>query len=139
MVSFEDYKDEQGFKRAYIREVLSLAVPRKNIFEIETEETFLGFPDVMLLENTVVGQVARFFEFKYSDKTGHIKFQPTQPAFYKQHPDMSIRVIAYNKATGKVHTFMVSELFDKDSVYHIDSRATVNLNRREHENESTNC
>ena len=89
------------------------------IFNIETEETVAGFPDVM-----VVGKMndmlnfAHFYEFKISDLSGSIKFQPTQPAFYKHNPEMLINVVAYNRFSKRVHVFSTNEIFDKNSPYY---------------------
>lgn len=115
----DDYahcKDEQAFKKLYCVCKIKRGAGQK-IFCIETEETVAGFPDVMELitgENTTV----RFYEFKISDSRGNIKFQPTQPAFYKNNPELWIRVVAYNRLTKRVHKFSPDEIFDKESPYY---------------------
>lgn len=128
-LDFSDCKDEQQFKMKYIREVLKPQFER--VFCIETEETVRGFPDVMCLEgNTVHSCLAHafFLEFKYSNAQGKIKFQPTQPAFYKAHNEvMNIMIVAYNKKTNKVHEFWASCLFDKNNHYHMNEKAEVQL------------
>lgn len=124
---FSDCKDEQQFKMKYIREVLKPRFTR--VFCIETEETVRGFPDVMCL----VGKPLRlthafFYEFKYSNAQGKIKFQPTQPSFYRANNEvMHIIIVAYNKKTNTVHEFTVSCLFNKDSPYHMNEKAEVDL------------
>lgn len=120
-------RDEQDFKKLYC--VTELKKKYENtvqkIFNIETEETVAGFPDVMelLIDGTTR---AYFYEFKFSDKRGNIKFQPTQPAFYRNNPEMEICVIAYNCVSKRVHLFRTDEIFDKDSPYRIIN-ARINL------------
>ena len=112
-------RDEQEFKKLYcvaeIRKKYQNTVQK--IFCIETEETVAGFPDVMelLIDSTTR---AFFYEFKFSDKRGNIKFQPTQPAFYKMNPEMEICVVAYNCVSKRVHVFSTNEIFDKKSPYY---------------------
>ena len=76
---FTNCKTEQAFKMAYLK---AIAKPEFYLFCIETEETEQGFPDVMEIEKKT-GK-ADFMEFKFT-KNGKIKFQSTQPAFYKNH------------------------------------------------------
>lgn len=124
-------RDEQDFKKFYC--TLELKKGRQNfllntvqkIFCIETEETVAGFPDVMelLIDSTIR---AHFYEFKFSDKRGNIKFQPTQPAFYKMNPEMEICVVAYNCVSKRVHLFSTNEIFDKNSPYYT-TNAKINL------------
>lgn len=129
-ISYFAYKDcdnEQQFKMSIIKYIL------KNIFDcvfcIETEETIQGFPDVMCLyKNLNSGTSALFYEFKYSNKSGKIKFQPTQPAFYKKYNDvMQIVIVAYDQRTKTVVKFPSSCLFDKESPYYMNERAEVQL------------
>lgn len=129
-ISYFAYKDcdnEQQFKMSVIKYIL------KNIFDcvfcIETEETVQGFPDVMCLyKNLNGGTSALFYEFKYSNKSGKIKFQPTQPAFYKKYKDtMQIVIVAYDQRTKKVVKFSSSYLFDKESPYYMNEKAEVQL------------
>ena len=129
-ISYFAYKDcdnEQQFKMSIIKYIL------KNIFDcvfcIETEETIQGFPDVMCLyKNLNSGTSALFYEFKYSNKRGKIKFQPTQPAFYKKYKDtMQIVIVAYDQRTKTVVKFPSSCLFDKESPYYMNKKAEVQL------------
>lgn len=128
-LDFSDCKDEQQFKMKYIREVLKPQFER--VFCIETEETVKGFPDVMCLESSTKPFLltrASFFEFKYSNAQGKIKFQPTQPSFYRANNEvMHIMVVAYNKKTNKVHEFTVSCLFNKGSPFCMNEKAEVDL------------
>lgn len=137
-MDYDKCKDEQEFKMKYIRE--NLKSPYCKVFCIETEETVKGFPDVMVI---VTGEdnTAFFFEFKVSDKSGNIKFQPTQPAFYRANPELKVRVIAYNRKSGFVHSFRANDIFIKGSPYALNSKAKVNLNNAEKEavNEGTGC
>lgn len=120
-------KDEQSFKKLYCLAELKKKYQNlvQRIFCIETEETVAGFPDVMelLIDSTIR---ARFYEFKFSDKRGNIKFQPTQPAFYKMYPEMEICVVAYNCVSKRVHLFRTKEISDKESPYYT-TNARINL------------
>ena len=98
------------------------------MFCIETEETVKGFPDVLCIHKET--DLASFEEFKYT-KTGKIKFQPTQPAFYKKYSTLPIIVVAYNAKTDKVHFFKTHELFDKESPYYMNVNSEVDLNKAE--------
>ena len=129
-ISYFAYKDcdnEQQFKMSIIKYIF------KNIFDcvfcIETEETVQGFPDVMCLyQNLNGGTSALFYEFKYSNKSGKIKFQPTQPAFYKKYENiMQIIIVAYDQRTKMVVKFDSSCLFDKESPYYMNEKAEVQL------------
>lgn len=123
---YQDCTAEQDFKLRYIKNNFAKLKGYKT-FCIETEETVAGFPDVMLLSYGNQKRLAYFYEFKFSDRYGKIKFKPTQPAFYRQNPEMEILVIAYNKKTSTLHEFPASLIFDKASNYRINPRAEINL------------
>lgn len=127
----DDYahcKNEQEFKKLYCVAELKRRNSMQKIFNIETEETVAGFPDVM--ETVTIGAgsctQAFFYEFKISDLSGSIKFQPTQPAFYKHNSELPIKVVAYNRFSKRVHVFSTNEIFDKDSPYYTNN-ARINL------------
>lgn len=137
----DEYKnciDEQSFKRLYLK-MFPLCHQEHKLFCIETEETVKGFPDVM--EVIRIGDELHtfFYEFKFSDKRGNIKFQPTQPAFYRSNAFMKVCIIAYNCSTNKIHEFLANDIFDEKSPYKINLKAEINLNKAEKEekNEST--
>jgi hypothetical protein len=116
--------DEQNFKKLYcVCRIRGGAEHRvkgsviQKIFCIETEETVAGFPDVMELITGRESTVARFYEFKISDSKGNIKFQSTQPSFYRDNSELNIRVIAYNRESRRVHRFSPDEIFKRDSPY----------------------
>lgn len=132
-------KNEQSFKMKYIKDYMNVHRKDQKIFCIETEETVRGFPDVMEVLCIQNKNITYFFEFKFSDNQGKIKFQPTQPAFYKKNKEMFIEVIAYNRATKYLHQFSVKELFNKESPYYMNNRAEVNLRKAEKKNESIDC
>lgn len=136
-MNYEDCKTEQAFKMEWLRRNKDKFL---KLFCIETEETVKGFPDVLGIRESVVlddkgaekhkWQTPVFFEFKFT-KTGKIKFQPTQPAFYKAHSDMNIWIVAFNRKTGNVHEFYAKELFNNKSAYRLNLKAEVNLNKAE--------
>ena len=96
-------------------------------FCIETEETVKGFPDVIAISK--IDSTTTLFEFKFT-KTGKIKFQPTQPAFYKSHPELRIYVLAYNAKTKQLHLFGAVELF-LEVRYKMNEKAEVDLCKAE--------
>lgn len=124
-------KDEQSFKMKYIKNVLNRNCEAQRIFCIETEETVKGFPDVMEVISDGIGNHVYLYEFKYSDKSGKIKFQPTQPAFYKANPNIKVEIVAFNKKTGNIHKFNADELFSNNSFYQMNMKAEVNLCKAE--------
>lgn len=134
----DDYahcRDEQAFKKLYTVSMIKKrysSVIQQKIFNVETEETVAGFPDVMELLTDKEATRAKFYEFKISDARGNIKFQPTQPAFYKNNSELWIRVIAYNRQTRRVHRFSPDEIFDKESPY-FTMNGRVNLTAVEKE------
>ena len=125
-VDYSKCKNEQEFKMLFIK----LAKNQKDFYTfcIETEETVKGFPDVLCIHKET--GVAYFEEFKYT-KTGKIKFQPTQPAFYKKYNDLPITIVAYDAKTDKVHMFRTNELFMKASPYYMNEKAEVDLCKAE--------
>lgn len=119
--AYDDCRNEQQFKMRWI----SFNRPFwKKLWCIETEETVAGFPDVLGID--FEGK-AHFFEFKISDSKGNIKFQPTQPAFYRMNSDINVSVIALSRKKGFlqfwVH-FKPKYLFDGNM---LNGKATVNL------------
>jgi len=115
-------ENEQQFKKLYCVTELKKRNSGQKIFNIETEETVAGFPDVIELwtANLQSGSCTQafFYEFKISDLSGSIKFQPTQPAFYKHNSELPIKVVAYNRFSKRVHVFSTNEIFDKNSPYY---------------------
>lgn len=127
MVKVIDYlqcQNEQQFKMKWLK-VNSLQ--NYTQFCIETEETVKGFPDVMFIDNDT--KQVWFAEFKFTN-TGKIKFQPTQPSFYKKHYHLPIKVIAYNAKTQTVHYIMKEDLF-RDCIYKMNEKAEVDLCKAE--------
>ena len=123
---FTKCKNEQEFKMLFIK-----SAPNKkdfHMFCIETEETVKGFPDVLCIHKET--DLASFEEFKYT-KTGKIKFQPTQPSFYKKYYHLPIKVIAYNAKTLTVHYIMKEDLFRESGAYKMNEKAEVDLCRAE--------
>lgn len=117
-------KNEQEFKKLYCVTELKRQNSGHKIFNIETEETVAGFPDVMELATISARSCTQafFYEFKISDLSGSIKFQPTQLAFYKHNSELPIKVVAYNRFSKRVHVFSTNEIFNKDSPYYTTNR-----------------
>jgi hypothetical protein len=93
------FKNEQEFKQAVMK------AWRKNYlehtsFDIETEETEPGMPDVLTI---IPDSPSYFTEFKDAGKNGVIEFQKSQPLFYRQHRDLLIQILAWDsRADGRV-------------------------------------
>ncbi len=119
----KNLKNEKEFKR-YMIEVLKGTKSFLGIFEIETEETVLGFPDVLAITNE---NKAALYEFKYSNKQGVIKFQPTQPAFYKANKELDIEIIALDIRFNNYHIIQACELFTEKGRYKISDNGKVKL------------
>ena len=94
------FKDEAAFKAAVIKEwnKKSLYYTR---FEIENEEKEPGMPDVLSISGKR-SCPAYFTEFKRSDEKGVIKFEKTQPLFYRQHNDLPIEILAWDVPRNRV-------------------------------------
>ena len=124
--NYSKCKNEQEFKMKFLKN----AKNKQDFycFCIETEETVKGFPDVLCVEKNT--DKASFEEFKYT-KTGKIKFQPTQPSFYKRYSTLPICIVAYNAKSDKVHCFMTHELFNKESPYYMNEKSEVDLCKAE--------
>lgn len=90
-------KLEQEFKMEIIRLWKKSGI-FKYIFCIETEETEPGFPDVLCVKKD--GSTL-YFEFKVTDTKGKIKFQRSQPRFYKTHKDLAIHLFVYDNSNDK--------------------------------------
>lgn len=146
MIEFTDAylgcSDEQSFKTKYLKKIFSHSLDKtQRVFCIETEETVKGFPDVMITwKNPAIKEfgLVRFLEFKISDRTGKIKFQKTQPPFYRRNADMNITVVAYNIKSRSVHTFRALDIFNELSPYASNLKGEVHLGKAEVESESIN-
>ena len=134
-MKYEECKTEQAFKMEWIRRNKGNFIA---VFPIETEETVKGFPDVLGIRETVVMdkelnvvakvQTPCFMEFKLA-KRGRIKFQPTQPAFYKAHKELDISVVSLAEYYGKYYIvdFPVSALFEKNGSFELNEMNEVDL------------
>ena len=124
MLRSDDYigcQNEQQFKMKWLK---VHELPESTHFCIETEETVKGFPDVMFIDNDT--KQVHFIEFKFT-KTGKIKFQPTQPAFYKKYYHLPVKIVAYNAKTNCLHQFIKEDLFMDCSAYKMNEKAEVDL------------
>lgn len=134
-MKYEECKTEQAFKYEWIKRHKGDYL---KLFCIETEETVKGFPDVLGIRETgvmdkelnVVAKVQTpcFMEFKLA-KRGRIKFQPTQPSFYKAHKELDISVVSLAEYYGKYYIvdFPVSALFEKNGSFELNEMNEVDL------------
>lgn len=100
------FKDEAAFKMAVIKAWQERAAWFTRI-EIENEEKAPGMPDVLSISNK---HPAYLTEFKISDDKGVIKFQKTQPLFYKRHKNLSIGILAWDRQHKRVVYIEPSEV-----------------------------
>ena len=107
----QDYEDEASFKKDYIKELKSAQQVPTDVYQIESEETEPGFPDLLAITNGF----AKMYELKVSDRYGTITFKKSQPAFYKRNSRLDILVVAFDRRSGIVHTFDAKELFTEGS------------------------
>lgn len=125
------YKNEQQFKMYYIKNAMETGKKGQKIFCIETEETVLGFPDVMEVVTINDINMTTFYEFKVSNKAGVITFRPAQLSFYKNNAQLNTRIIAYDRKNSKVHSFFAKEIFQKNNPYAIELGNRLNLAKAE--------
>jgi hypothetical protein len=91
------FASERQFKKAIIR-FWEDTGRVDDVLEIENEEKAPGMPDVLCFAEGKCTLV----EFKLSDSKSVIKFQRTQPLFYKQHPSLCIRILAWDAPRSSV-------------------------------------
>jgi hypothetical protein len=82
--------EEAEFKRAFVN---LLRNDGETAFDIETEETAPGFPDVLCLgvENRAI-----LYEMKVTDNYGFVKFTKAQPLFYKNNKELNMRCVVWD-------------------------------------------
>lgn len=121
-MKYEECKTEQSFKMEWIRRNKSKFIA---VFPIETEETVKGFPDVLAIIEKYKGseQFPLFLEFKKAHN-GYVKFQPTQPAFYRANPKLNIFLIAL---VEKMRRFYVVALPRDIFISRINSMGKLDL------------
>lgn len=77
----------------------------KAMWYIETEETVLGFPDVLAIRHD---DTAVLLEFKKSIKGYSVQFKPSQIAFFRRNPTVNIYVVAL--CNKEVHVVTAHEV-----------------------------
>ena len=104
------FKNEQEFKTWWMESQRGTYPPPKAFFEIENEEKEPGFPDTLLInaENR-----ALFFEFKMAYKSGRFTMEPTQPRFFKNHPNLSIFVVVWDAEKSMEYVIGADTIADK--------------------------
>jgi hypothetical protein len=107
------FKNEQGFKQAVLKTWSRNTQGHYTNFEIENEEKEAGMPDTLSMSAEAP---AYFTEFKYADKNGVIGFKKSQPLFYKRHPDLLIRILAWDARYSRVVHIQPAEVVSKKSL-----------------------
>jgi hypothetical protein len=85
-----------GEEARFKRDVLKMWEARLDgwrYFCIESPDTAAGFPDVLAANDRGKYEL---YEFKVSDDKGVLKFEKTQPLFYKQHSGLRMMVVAWD-------------------------------------------
>lgn len=83
----------------------------QTVFQIESEETVKGFPDIMYC---IRPHVFAFFELKIIDNFV-LKLQKTQMVFAKKHSkNMKISLVAYNNNTKGI--YYIPNILDLEKV-----------------------
>lgn len=75
-------------------EKLKLIYPEDTFVRLETEETESGIPDVVRLSPV---RSSLQIEFKVSNDIGNISFKKSQPLWYRQHSDLHVVIVAWDK------------------------------------------
>jgi len=106
------FKDEAEFKRAYLR-FCQEETPKTVRFEIENEEKTPGMPDILSISD----KRAFFTELKVSDKKGVIKFEKSQPLFYKRYGGViDIIILAWDKRFNRIIRIEPEEIVSAKSL-----------------------
>ena len=105
--SLGTFVDENSFKKAYIKNMLSYASFKEGIEIENTVEP--GMPDVLLIDEY---DRSIFIETKYAVK-GVIEFKKTQIPWYKRHPRLNITIVAYNDLTTNIHTLSITSVYKR--------------------------
>lgn len=126
---YADCKNEQQFKMRWIAR--NKGSSKDHYFCIETGSTEPGFPDVLEIVTGEDWNRAYLYEFKFARK-GKIKFEPTQPAFFRKNEDLHIKIVAYNPDTRCLHIFPARMILNPDSLYKVDEKAVIDLTWVEH-------
>jgi hypothetical protein len=91
--------EERRFKRDVIELWQAEWGPGWSFFCIESPGVADGFPDVLAANS--MGEYG-LYEFKVSDKSGAVVFEKTQLLFYKAHPDLNIKIVAWDVPGGRM-------------------------------------
>lgn len=84
--------EEERFKQDALRAWRNLR-DGWSYFCIESPGTADGFPDVLAVSDRGRYQL---FEFKVSDSEGCVRFQKTQPLFYKKNAGLTMFILAWD-------------------------------------------
>ena len=124
----KSYKSEQEYKMNKIRELCSNPVISTDYVLVESPLTASGFPDLLLQRVHPSGKKKYYFiEFKISDESGAIKFQNTQPAYYRRHSTFPFLIFAFNRKTGREVHFTTKALFNPSHKYYLNNTLRLRL------------
>jgi len=106
------FKNEAAFKAAVLK-VWEKTLARFTHFQIENEEKEPGMPDILSISSV---SPAYFTEFKVSNKDGVIRFESTQPAFYKRNEHLDISILAWDVPRQRVVEITPEEVIAQKSL-----------------------
>ncbi len=109
------YTSETPFKGAAIDRLSFLHHGKRTWFRIETEETEPGMPDTVCFSDTMPGYLV---EYKITDKKypDRFHFKKSQPLFYRQHPDLKILVLVWDRRFDRTVVVAASEVVEHKSL-----------------------
>jgi Holliday junction resolvase len=121
------FKSEKQFKAAVIAWYKSR--PEIDyVFEIENEEKEPGMPDLLVTSGSEYSMV----EVKFSSKSSTIKFQKSQPLFYRRHPYLNVVIIAWDSQRNCAVQIEPAEILETKAL-----RYRIPLKHREEKEEWT--
>ena len=113
------FKSENDFKAAVLSHWLAF-VRHVEIFEIENQEKEPGMPDVLIFPHQAQVAVPTLkpglVEFKISDANSVIRFQKSQPLFYKKYPNVLIYIVAWDVPRNRLVQISAEEILANKSL-----------------------
>lgn len=122
-----NFRSEQEYKMWKLKKLWSNPHSRTEYVCIESPITAKGFPDTIVQRITKQKKKYYFIEFKISDEYGNIRFQKTQPPYYRSHKTFPLLIFAFNRKTGKEVHFSAKCLFLESSKYYLNGKLTIKV------------
>jgi len=95
--------EETEFRAELMRTLNAHEKSLAQAYAVENEEKEPGWPDVLVAQVTFgEGTLCTFIETKVCDASGHIKFEKTQPVFYKRNPILDVQIYAFDSRYDRI-------------------------------------